>query len=241
MFSKLDLRHGYYQVRIAEGDEKKTAIVTRYGSFEFLVMPFGLCNAPATFFTLMNDVLRPYLDSFLVVYLDDIVVFSDNMEDHKKHLAMVFEALRENQLFLKKSECVFAQTEIPFLGHIVGQGYIQMEPSRLKAIEDWVELKNFHEMRVFLGMTNYQRKFVEGYSKVTSALTDLLKKDKRWSWTNKCQEAFDDLKKRMVTAPILKFPDFERPFEVHIDASDFAIGGVLMQDGHPVVYESQKL
>jgi len=108
VFSKLDLRHGYYQVQIAEGDEKKTAIVTRYGSFEFLVMPFGLCNAPTMFFTLMNDVLQPYLDSFVVVYLDDIVVFSDNMEDHKKHLAMVFEALRTNQLFLKKSKCVFA-------------------------------------------------------------------------------------------------------------------------------------
>ena len=126
-------------------------------------------------------------------------------------------------MFLKKSKCVFAQTKILFLGHIVGQGYIRMEPSRVKVIEDWVEPKNVHEMRVFLGMTNYQRKFVEGYSKVTSALTNLLKKDKRWSWTNKCQEAFDDLKKRMVTTPILKFPDFERLFEVHIDASDFSI------------------
>eukprot|EP00253_Pinus_taeda_P030916 PITA_30916 len=129
VFSKLELRHGYYQVWIAEGDEKKTAIVT-----------------------------------------------SDNMEDHKKHLAKVFEALRENQLFLKKSKCVFAQTEIPFLGHIIGQGYIRMEPSRVKSIEDWVEPKNVHDMRVFLGMTNYQWKFVEGYSKVTSALTDLLKR-----------------------------------------------------------------
>jgi len=119
-------------------------------------MPFWLCNAPATFCTLMNDVLRPYLDSFIVVYLDDIVVYSDNMEDHKKHLAMVFEALRANQLFLKKFKCVLAQTEIPFLGHIVGQGYIRMELSRVKAIEDWVEPKNVHEVRVFLGMTNYQ-------------------------------------------------------------------------------------
>jgi len=216
-------------------------IVTRYGSFEFLVMPFGLCNAPAMFCTLMNDVLRPYLDSFVVLYLDDIVVYSDNMEDDKKRLVMVFEALTTNELFLKKSKCVFAQTEIPFLGHIVGQGYIRMEPSRVKAIEDWVEPKNVHEMRVFLGMTNYQRKFVEGYSKVTSILTDLLKKYKRWCWTDKCQKEFDDLKRRMFTTPILKLPDFGRPFEVHTDASDFSIGGVLMQDGHPVAYESRKL
>jgi len=115
-----------------------------------------------------------------------------------------------------------------------------MEPTRVKAIEDWVEPKNVHEMRVFLGMTNYQRKFVEGYSKVTSSLTYLLKKDKRWNWTDKCQKAFDDLKKRMVTALILKLPDFESLFKIHIDALDFGIGGVLMQDGHPVVYKSQK-
>ena len=156
LFSKLDLRHGYYQVRIAEGDQRKTAIVTSYGSFEFLVMPFGLCNASAMFFTLMNYVLRPYLDSFQVVYLDDIVVYNDNMEDHKRHLALVFEALKKNQLYLKKTKCVFSQTEILFLGHIVGQEYIRMEPNRVKVIEDWVEPKNVHDMRVFFGMTNYQ-------------------------------------------------------------------------------------
>ena len=241
VFSKLDLKQGYYQVRIVEGDERNTAIVMRYGSFEFLVMPFGLCNAPATFCTLMNDVLRPYLDTFVVVYLDDIVIFSDNMEDHKRHLALVFEALKKNQLYLKKSKCMFAQTEIPFLGHIVGPGYIRMEPSRIKAIEEWAEPKNVHEMRIFLGMTNYERKFVEGYSKITAPLTDLLKKGKRWIWTESCREAFEELKRRMVTAPILRLPDFERPFEVHTDASDFAIGGVLLQDGHPVAYESRKL
>jgi len=186
VFSKIDLRHGYYQVWIVEGDKKKTVIVTRYGIFEFLIMPFGLCNAPATFCTLMNDVLHPYLDSFILVYLDYIVVSSDNMEDHKKHLALVFEALKKNQSYLKNSKCMFAKIEIPFLGHIVGQGYIRMEPNKVKAIEDWVEPNNVHDRMVFLGMTNYQQKFVEGYSKVTSSLTDLLKKDKRWSWTDKC-------------------------------------------------------
>eukprot|EP00253_Pinus_taeda_P035293 PITA_35293 len=127
------------------------------------------------------------------------------------------------------------------LRHGYYQGYIRMEPSRVKAIEDWVEPKNVHDMRAFVGMTNYQQKFVEGYSKITSAPIDLLKKDKKWCWTEKCQKAFDDLKRRIVTAPILKLPDFGRPFEVHTDASDFSIGGVLMQDGHPVAYESRKL
>jgi len=178
VFSKIDLRHGYYQVWIAEGDERKTAIVTRYGSFEFLIMPFELCNVPTTFCTLMNDVLHLYLDSFVVVYLDDIVVYSVNMEDHKTHLALVFEVLKKNQLYLKKSKCVLSENEILFLRHIVDQGYIRMEPNRVKEIEDWVEPKNVHDMRVFLGMTNYQRKFVEGYSKVTSSLTNLLNKDK---------------------------------------------------------------
>ena len=136
VFSKLDLRKGYYQVRIAEGDEPKTTCVTRYGSFEFMVMPFGLCNAPATFCTLMNDVLRPFLDKFVVVYLDDIVVYSETMEEHKRHLAEVFKALRENQLYLKRSKCVFGQTEIPFLGHWVGQGCIRMEEKKIEAITD---------------------------------------------------------------------------------------------------------
>jgi len=189
----------------------------------------------------MNDVLHPHLDSFVVVYLEDIVVYSDNMEYHKKHLALVFEALKKSRLYLKKSKCMFAQTEIPFLGHIMGQGHIRMEPSRVKAIEAWAESKNVHDMRVFLGMTNYQRKFVEGYYKVTLSLTDLLKKDKQWNWMEKCRMEFEELKKRMVSAPMLKLPDFERPFEVHTDALNFVIGGVLMQDGNPVAYESVKL
>jgi hypothetical protein len=133
VFSKLDLRQGYYQMRIVEGDEVKTTCVTRYGSFDFLVMPFGLCNAPTSFYTLMNDVFRPFLDKFVVVYLDDIVVFRESMEDHEKHLAQVFEAPRQNQLYLKKSKCVFGHIEVLFLVHWVGQG---MDPKKVKVIED---------------------------------------------------------------------------------------------------------
>ena len=231
VFSKLDLRQGYYQVRIAEGDEHKTTCVTRYGSFEFLVMPFGLCNAPATFCTLMNDVLRPFLDKSVVVYLDDIVVYSETLEDHKKHLKEVFDALRENQLYLKASKCSFGQEEIQFLGHRIGHGVIRMDDSKIAAIQDWVEPRTVHEVRSFLGLANYYRRFVEGYSKIAAPLTDLLKKSKIWKWMERCQAVFDELKRRLATAPVLRLPDFEKDFEVQIDASDFAIGGVLMQEG----------
>jgi hypothetical protein len=241
IFSKLDLKQGYYQVRIAPGDEEKVACVTRYGSYEFLVMPFGLCNAPATFCTLMNDVFRPLLDKSVVVYLDDILVYSKNMEEHKQHLAEVFELLREHKLFVKKEKCSFAQEEVHFLGHIVGKGLIRPDPEKLQAIRDWEPLKNVHEVRQFLGLANYYRKFVEGYSKLAAPLTDLLKKDKKWKWSDKCQAAFETLKEKLTSSPVLALPDFTRPFEVQSDASDYAVGGVLMQDGHPVAYESRKL
>lgn len=133
-FTKLDLKQGYYQVRIAEGDEQKTMVVTRYGSFDFMVMPFGLCNAPATFCTLMNDVFRPFLDKFVVVYLDDILVFSKTLEEHKEHLAQVFQKLRENDLFVKREKCTFAQNEVQFLGHILSGGKVRPDPKKLSAI-----------------------------------------------------------------------------------------------------------
>ena len=219
-------------MRIAEGDEPKTTCVTRYGSFEFLVMSFGLCNAPTTFCTLMNDVLRPFLDKFVVVYLDDIVIFSETVEEHKKHLADVFKALRENQLYLKRSKWVFGQSKIPFLGHWVGQGCIRMDPRR-----NWPCFRRCD----FLGLANYYRQFVEGYLKITAPLTNLLKKNRQWNWMNKCREAFYELKCRLASTPVLKLPDFEGLFEVQTDTSNFAIGGVSTQDGHPVTYESCKL
>ncbi|KAK8586224.1 hypothetical protein V6N13_130745 [Hibiscus sabdariffa] len=209
-FTKLDLRSGYYQVRIAEGDEPKTACVTRYGSFEFLVMPFGLTNALATFCTLMNKVLQPFLDRFVVVYLDDIVEYSNTLEEHVEHLRQVFQVLRENELFVKREKCSFAQKEVPFLSHIIGGA-------------------------------NYYRRFIKGHSKIATPLTDLLKKDKEWDWSRECQAAFEKLKEAMVSEPVLKLPDYAKPFEVHTDASDVAIGGVLMQEGHLIAFESRKL
>ena len=210
-FTKLDLRSGYYQVRIAEGDEPKTACVTRYGSYEFLVMPFGLTNAPATFCTLMNKVLHPFLDRFVVVYLDDIVVYSESLEEHIEHLRQVFEVLRQNELFVKREKCSFAQKEVPFLGHIIGGGVIRMDRDKIRAIEEWKPPTKVTELRSLLGLANYYRRFVEGYSKIASPLTDLLKKGKTWDWNEDCQKAFEKLKEAMVSEPVLALPNPAEP------------------------------
>ncbi|TYK01597.1 reverse transcriptase [Cucumis melo var. makuwa] len=240
-FSKLDLRSGYYQVRIAEGDEPKTTCVTRYGAFEFLVMPFGLTNAPATFCTLMNQVFHEYLDKFVVVYLDDIVVYSTTMEEHRDHLQKVFQKLKENQLYVKREKCSFAQERINFLGHVIECGRIGMEEGKIAAIRDWAMPKSVSELRSFLGLANYYRRFVEGFSKRASPLTELLKKDVHWNWDPECQAAFDGLKQAMMEGPLLGIADVTKPFEVETDASNYALGGVLLQNGHPITYESRKL
>lgn len=240
-FSKLDLRSGYYQVRIAEGDEAKTTCVTRYGSYEFLVMPFGLTNAPATFCTLMNKLFHPYLDKFVVVYLDDIVIYSKTMEEHVAHLKQVFQVLRENELYVKLEKCSFAQEEVEFLGHKIKDGKLLMDGAKIKAIQEWETPTKVTELRSFLGLVNYYRRFIKGYSAKAAPLTDLLKKNKAWTWDDKCQAAFEELKMAVMEEPVLRLPDVTEPFELHTDASDYAIGGVLMQEGHPIAFESRKL
>ncbi|KAL0555992.1 hypothetical protein IC582_004495 [Cucumis melo] len=240
-FSKLDLRSGYYQVRIAEEDEPKTTCVTRYGAFEFLVMRFGLTNAPVTFCMLMNQVFHEYLDKFVVVYLDNIVVYSTTMEEHRDHLQKVFQKLKDNQLYVKREKCSFVQERINFLGHVIECGRIGMKEGKIAAIRDWTVPKSVSELRSFLGLANYYRRFVEGFSKRASPLTELLKKDVYWNWDPECQAAFDGLKQAIIEGPLLGITDVTKPFEVETDASDYALGGVLLQNGHPIAYKSQKL
>ncbi|CAN6705190.1 unnamed protein product [Malus baccata var. baccata] len=223
-FTKLDLRSGYYQVRIAPGDESKTAMVTRYGSFEYKVMPFGLTNAPATFCTLMNKVFHPYLDKFVVVYIDDIVVYSKTLEEHVKHLRIVFKTLREHKLYVKKEKCSFATKEVEFLGHKIKEGKLMMEKGKIKAIQEWEPPTKVPTLRSFLELANYYRRFIKGYSAIAAPLTDLLKKNKAWEWTDRCQDAFKRLKKALMEEHVLRLPDLSKPFELHTDASDFAIG-----------------
>ncbi|KAH9678962.1 Endonuclease [Citrus sinensis] len=240
-FTKLDLRSGYYQVRIAKGDELKTACTTRYGSFEFLVMPFGLTNAPTTFCTLMNKVLQLFLDRFVVVYLDDIVVYSTTLEEHAQHLRQVLQVLRDNELFLKLEKCSFTQQEVEFLGHKIAGGKLMMKNAKVKVIIEWEPPLKVPELRSFLGLVNYYCRIIKGYSAKAAPLTDMLKKNRTLHWSEECQRAFEELKRAISEEPVLALPDHTKPFEVQTDASDFAIRGVLMQEGHPIAFESQKL
>ncbi|KAL0442643.1 UNVERIFIED_CONTAM: Retrovirus-related Pol polyprotein from transposon [Sesamum latifolium] len=221
--------------------EAKATVVTSYGAFEFFVMPFGLTNAPATFSTMMNQILQGFLDEFVVVYLDDIIIYSRTLVEHVEHLRQVLARLREYELYAKVLKCSFAQETISFLGHIVDRGRIRMDPKKVQAIEEWKPPSDVHDLRSFLGLANYYRRFVKSYSEIARPMTDLLKKTETWNWTPQCQESFDRLKRAMVTDPVLGLPDMSKPFVVETDASDFALGGVLMQDSHPVAFESRKL
>ncbi|KAG8472442.1 hypothetical protein CXB51_035290 [Gossypium anomalum] len=215
-------------------DEPKTACVTQYGSFKFLVMLFGLTNAPTMFCTLMNKVLQPFLDRFMVVYLDDIVVYSKMLEEHVGHLGEMFQTL-----LCQKGEMLICPTRSVILVHIVGGGTIKIDESKVQAIVNWELPTKVTELRSFLGLANYYR--IEGYSKITIPLMDLLKKGKVWDWDPRCEKAFNQVKQVMMSEPVLALPDFSKAYEVCTDASEHAIGGVLMQGGHPITFEIRKL
>ncbi|RVW90844.1 Retrovirus-related Pol polyprotein from transposon 17.6 [Vitis vinifera] len=200
-----------------------------------------LTNAPATFCNLMNDVLFYYLNAFVVVYLDDIMVYSKTLTEHEKHLRLVFQRLRENRLYVKPEKYEFAQEEITFLGHKISADLIRMDKGKVQAIMKWPVPTKVTELQSFFGLTNYYRRFIKGYSKRVSPLTDLLKKDNQWDWSMQCQMTFKGLKEAISTEPVLQLLDLDLPFEVQTDASDRALGGVLVQEGHPMAFESRKL
>ena len=241
-FSKLDLQSGYYQLRIADDDVPKTAFTSRYGSYEWLVMPFGLCNAPASFQRLMNDALRDFLDRFVIVYLDDILIYSPSMEEHQKHVRQVLDRLREMKLYCKPSKCEFFMKSINFVGHLISHNEIHMEPGKLQAVRDWPVPKNIKDLRSFLGFCNFYRRFVHRFASIAESLTDLLRNNgKDFKWTDRQQQAFEKLKTVMTSAPVLRIPDVTKDFQLHTDASGTCLGAVLSQEGHPVAYHSGKL
>ena len=224
VFSKIDLRSGYYQLQIKEVDVPKTALRTRYGNYEFLVMPFGLTNAPAAFMDLMNRVF----DQFVVVFIDDILVYFKDAHDHEHHLRIVLQILRENQLFAKLSKCDFWLKEVSFLGHIVSAEGIRVDPMKIEAVMNWKPPRNVTEVRSFLGLAGYYRIFVQGFSVIASSLTRLLQKGVKFEWDDKCQSIFERLKEILVEAPMLIQPTLGRDYTMYNDTSRIGLGCVLM-------------
>ncbi|KAD6453304.1 hypothetical protein E3N88_08009 [Mikania micrantha] len=240
-YSKIDLRSGYHQLRIQENDIPKTAFRTRYGHYEFLVMPFGLTNAPAVFMDLMNRVCKPYLDKFVIVFIDDILIYSKNQEEHAEHLRLVLELLKKEQLYAKFSKCDFWIREVQFLGHVVNEQGIHVDPAKIEAIKNWEAPKTPTEVRQFLGLAGYYRRFIEGFSKIAQSLTSLTHKDKKFDWGDKQEAAFNLLKQKLCTAPILSLPKGCDDFVVYCDASKQGLGCVLMQREKVIAYASRQL
>ncbi len=204
-------------------------------------MSFGLTNAPATFSRLMNYIFMDYLDKFVVVYLDDILVFSKNEEEHAEHLRLVLEKLREHQLYAKFSKCEFWLPEVTYLGHVISKDGIAVNPERVQAILDWTPPKNVKQVRSFLGLASYCRRFVENFSKIARPLTNLLHKGVKFQWTDKCQESFQALKDKLTSAPVLAPPDTKKDFVIYCDASRQGLGCVLMQERKVIAYASRQL
>ncbi|XP_052733512.1 uncharacterized protein LOC128196492 [Vigna angularis] len=241
VFSKIDLRSGYHQIRVKEGDIHKTAFRSRYGHYEYVVMPFGVTNAPAIFMDYMNRIFRPYLDKFVVVFIDDILIYSKSFDEHEDHLRIVLGVLREKELYAKRSKCEFWMKEIQFLGHVVSAGGISVDPAKVKAVLDWENPRSVTEVRSFVGLAGYYRQFIEGFSKIVAPLTYLTRKDQPFAWTDRCEESFQELKRKLTSAPVLIIPDTAKPFEVYCDASYQGLGCVLMQERKVVAYASRQL
>jgi hypothetical protein len=241
VFSKIDLRSGYYQLKIQESDIPKTAFRTRYELYEYTVMSFGLTNAPSYFIYLMNKMFMEYLDRFVIVFIDDILIFSKTMEEHEEHLRLVLEKLRSNQLHAKFSKCEFWLTEVAFLGHVISAGGVSVDPGKVKDVLNWMPPTTISEIQSFLGLVGYYRRFIKDFSKIAKPMTKLLEKNKAFEWTKECQASFEELKKRLTSSPVLVLPDLTKRFDIYYDASRQGLGCVLMQEGQVVCYASLQL
>jgi hypothetical protein len=200
----------------------------------------GLTNVPATFQTVMNSILHPYIRKFVVVYMDNILIFSKTEAEHQAHVRLVLEVLKRERFFVCKAKSSFAQTETKYLSHIVDKQDIHPDPKKVEAVQTWLVPKNVCDERSFLGL-NYFRKFIEHYAEIVVPLTDLTRKSRRWDWTGRCQDAFELLKQKLTEAPLFHTPNEQLPYDVVTNAFDLSLGAVLLQEGHPVACESRKL
>ena len=233
VFSKIDLRSGYHQLKIRSEDVPKTACRTWYGHYEFLVMPFGLTNAPAAFMDLMHRIFQPYLDQFVIVFIDDILIYSSSKEDHEEHLRVVLQA--------KFSKCQFWLNSVAFLGYVISVEGVSIDPQKIEAIVNWKPPTNVTEIQSFLGLAGYYRKFVEGFLKLATPLTKLTRKEENFVWSEACQQSFDELKRKLTSALVLTLPSRQDGYTVYCDASRQGLGCVLMQHENVIAYALRQL
>jgi hypothetical protein len=230
IFSKIDRRFGYHQIKIRSSNIPKTAFSTRYGLYDYLVMLFYLTNAPAYFMYLMNSVFMQELDKFIVVFIDDILIYSKNPEDYANHLHIVLQRLRDHHLYAKFSKYEFWLDTVKFLGHSISSDGISVDPSKVQEVLDWKPLTSVHQIHSFLGLAGYYRRFIPDFSRIAKQMTELLKKGVKFSWDQKCEDAFHTLRAHLTTASVLAQPDVSKPFDIYCDASRIGLGCVLMQD-----------
>ena len=240
IFSKIDLKSGYHQIRIREGDEWKTAFKTKAGLFEWLVMPFGLSNAPSTFMRMMNQVLQPFIGKFVVVYFDDILIYSTTEDEHLQHLREVLHVLQTNELYINSKKCSFMIDSVLFLGYVINSEGIKVDDEKIKAIQEWPTPKDIHQVRSFHGLASFYRRFIRDFSTIMAPITNCMKKGK-FAWTEEAEKSFVIIKSKLCSAPVLALPDFEKLFQVDCDASIVGVGAVLSQEGRPVAFYSEKL
>jgi hypothetical protein len=241
VFSKIDLRSGYHQIKIRSSDVPKIAFSTRYGLYEYLVMSFGLTNAPAYFMYLMNSVFIQELDKFVVVFIDDILIYSKNPEDHANHLHVVAQRLRDHHLYAKFSKCEFWLDTVKLPGYTISRDGISVDPNKVQEVLDWQPPTLVHQIRSFLGLAGYYRHFIPDFSRIAKPMTERLKKGVKFSWDQKCEDAFHTLRAHLTTAPVLAQPDVSKSFDIYCDASRIGLGCVLMQDNRVIAYASRAL
>ncbi|GKA56713.1 putative reverse transcriptase domain-containing protein [Tanacetum coccineum] len=241
IYSKIDMRSGYHQLRVQEQDIPKTAFQTRYGHYEFQVMPFGLTNAPAVFMDLMNRVCKPYLDKFVIVFIDDILIYSKDEKEHEEHLKAILELLKKEKLYAKFSKCEFWIPKVQFLGHVIDSRGIHVDPAKIESIKDWASPKTPTEIHQFLGLAGYYRRFIKGFSKIAKSMTKLTQKGIKFDWGEKEENAFQLIKQKLCSAPILALPEGSEDFVVYCDASHKGLGAVLMQREKVIAYASRQL
>ena len=241
VFSKIDLKSGYHQIRMKEDDEWKIAFKTKYGLYEWLVMSFGLTNAPNTLMRLMNHVLCAFISRFVVVYFDDILIYSKNLDDHVVHLNSIMDVLRKKKFFVNLKKCTFCTDKLVFLGFFVSAQGIQVDEEKIRAIQDWPSPTSVGHVCSFHGLASFYRKYVKDFSSITSPLTEVIKKNVGFKWGDEQEKAFQLIKEKLTHAHLLVLPDFTKTFEIECDASGTGIGVVLMQEGRPIAYFSEKL